>query len=203
MSGMICGAVLGHVNLIGSLLSGAQLGYRARAGKYCPEKHSPGDLVRTKKNICHFRVLPERSHARKNIVQKKHFWVGDASAAAATIGPDCLISKCNPTTSGPKIPENPRRASRAGLHACARKRNIPASGSLRERARAQEKNIAQENQPCCTRKKHCRICGPPGSCARKEKHWPGKNILGGRRPSGCDYQAAENLSFTYGFAKVL
>ncbi len=52
---------LGHANSIRSLLSGAQLGFRARAEKKCPEKTA---MLRTKKK--HTRIGgPPGSCARK------------------------------------------------------------------------------------------------------------------------------------------
>ena len=74
---------LGHTNSMPSLLSGAQLGFRARAQKKTlPRKETA--MLRTKKNIAGSAALPDRARARKNIAQKKTFWVGDDLAASAT-----------------------------------------------------------------------------------------------------------------------
>ena len=75
---------LGYANSITSLLSGAQLGFRARAQekKHCPGKKQP--CCARKKNIAGLAPLPDRARARGNIDKKKTFWVGDAPAAATT-----------------------------------------------------------------------------------------------------------------------
>ena len=109
----------------------------ARRKKHCPEKEIH---LRTKRNICHFRALPERARAMKTLARKE-FLGGRRPSSCGPHWPELLDSPMKCHYFGTQTTSKIRGALRAPDCMPAHGKNISVSGSLQARARAQDNTL--------------------------------------------------------------